>query len=138
MEAGQAIEPLLVEWLRDTPVDSGHWRDLPTFTVRAGPVEETRSPRGQDKVQHALAALGQRRVQVDECSDTLRRCVGDAADHHATIAVTDENNLRKLLMAQHLEDVLYMRLQANVRAKKVSTFPKASQGRCEHIVPRGA
>jgi hypothetical protein len=60
--------------------------------------------------------------------------VRDASYWHTAVAVTDEDNVGKVLEVQKFDDVLNVCLEINVRAEKVAALPEAGQCRGEDLV----
>ena len=53
-------------------------------------------------------------VEVDEPADAVGGPVGDAGDHHAAVAVADEDDVAQVLEREHVDDVGDVRVEVDV------------------------
>jgi hypothetical protein len=75
-----------------------------------------KTPVGRQHAEQGLSVLRQEGVEIDERGNFLRYAVSDAADHHATIGMTDENDIAQILVP---DDVLNMRVEIDLTAEEV-------------------
>jgi hypothetical protein len=83
-----------------------------------------------------LAVHRGRRVEVDEVADAVRRPIGDAGDHHAAVAVADQDHVPQVLVVEHRHHVPDVGVEVDLRAQQVRPLPQSGQRRGEHLVTR--
>ena len=79
---------------------------------------------GRDVVHHRFALEGHVRVEVDELPDSLGDVVGHAGDHHAAVAVADEDDVGEVLVVQHRGDVRDVRVEVGLGGGEVRRAPR--------------
>jgi hypothetical protein len=84
-----------------------------------------------------LAVDGCRGVQVDEVADPVDGPVGGTGDHHAPIAVANQDRVAQFLEVQQVDDVGDVAVQVDTAAKQVRPLAQTRQGRGVNLVPAG-
>jgi len=93
---------------------------------------------GARHVDERLPVGWSRGVQVDEMADTVGRAVRGAGDHHAAIAVPDENDAVQILEMEQFHDVFDVAIEIHTAAKEVLPFTKSGQRWGVHLVSLSA
>src|SRR4029079_12301974 len=76
------------------------------------------------------------RVEVDELADPVARAVGDTGDHHAAVAVPDEDHVAQVFELQQRDDVADVEVEVDVGAHEVRAFAETGERRRVDIVTR--
>ena len=79
-----------------------------------------------------------RRVEVDETSHPLGLPVGRAGDHHAAVAVADQDHVAQVLEAQHGGDVGDVPLEVDPLVQQVGPLTEPGERRGVDVVALGA
>src|SRR5204863_63307 len=58
----------------------------------------------------------------------------DSRDHHAAVAMADEDHVPQVLELEHRDDILHMRVQVGVGARQVRALADAGERWREHLV----
>src|SRR5208337_2631079 len=69
------------------------------------------------KVGESLTVFRDKRIEIDDLGNMLRRAVGDAGRDHAAIAMADQHDIAKVLELQDAEYVLDMGIEVIIRAR---------------------
>ena len=70
-------------------------------------------------VGERLALPWVRRIEIDQLADARERAIGNSGDHHAAIAVTDQDHVGEVLIPKHAQDIGDVRVQIYVGPKQV-------------------
>ena len=87
-----------------------------------------------DDVGDGFAVFGPERVEVHNTREALRYPVGDGGDHHAAVAVTNQDDLAQVFELDHRHDVGDVGLEIQVVAVQVGALTQSGQRRSEHVV----
>jgi len=90
---------------------------------------------GRDvEIEQRLAVFRDEGIEIDQSCDLLRHRVGDRSDHHAAIGMAEQHHIRKVFIADDVEDVGDMGAQVDGSALKMRALALPGQRRCEHDV----
>src|SRR6266567_8539813 len=70
-----------------------------------------------------------RSVEIDELLDPLRRTIRNASNHHAAIAVTDQDHLTTILKGKHAHDIGYVHFEIDIGAQQMPPLAETGQRR---------
>jgi hypothetical protein len=60
------------------------------------------------KIKHAFTVIWDERVEINKSANLLRNAIRDATDDEATVGLTAENYIRKILPSQKVYNVCDM------------------------------
>ena len=107
---------------------------MPSTTRTApGGVHERRR-----EIRQRLTVRRCRGIEVHEATDALGRAIRDPGDHHAAVAVTDEDHVAQIVVVHDGDDVVDVGVEVDAGVQHVRAFAEAGQRRCVHVVPRVA
>ena len=86
------------------------------------PLDIMLSPMSSDTGGLVLAVVRDVRVEIDHAAETCRHHFGDTRDHHASIAVADEDDVLEILVEQDVDDVLDVSGQVDARPQQVCSL----------------
>jgi hypothetical protein len=89
----------------------------------------------EDDVQHALAVLRYKRIEIYDICNPLRHAVGDACNYHPAGTVSDENDLMKVFKFKDTRDVLDMSIKPDLAACQTRSLAESGERWREHLVP---
>ncbi len=92
---------------------------------------------GAGFTHQALAVLRDEGVDVDAMRDALRDTVGHAGDHHAAVAVPDEDDVAELLEDEQVDDVLDVGVEPHVLGDQVAALAQPGERRPVGLVTAG-
>ena len=93
-------------------------------------------PIRRQQAEQGLSVLWHEGVEIDKRGDSLRHAVGDAADHHAAVGMTDQNDIGQILVLDDADHVLNMRLEADLTAKEMLALAYTGQRWRINFMPR--
>src|SRR5262245_38390393 len=70
-------------------------------------------------------------IQVYQLPDPLGRAIGNARDDHATIAVTDQDDLAQVLERHHVDHIGDVHLKVDLWAEQMPSL--ADSGQCRAV-----
>jgi predicted ester cyclase len=114
---------------------NGIRRDAPPVTVGAG----QGLPRSVLAGRNARVAIPRHvGVEIDHVRDALRSAVGDTSDDHPPVAPADQNDTGQILVVEHVDDILDVGVQIDLRAREVDALAVPGEGRGLDIVAGAA
>ena len=81
-------------------------------------------------VGERLAVEGIGGVEEHQAPDAVRHRVGCARDHHAAVAVSDQDHVSQVLECEHRCNVLDVTVQIHISIQQVGPLAQAGHGRC--------
>jgi len=78
-----------------------------------------------------------RGVEVDDAPDPIGSPVADSGDHHAAVAVPDEDDVAQVFVVEHGGDVADVQVEIDGRTEKVRALAEAGERRRVHVVTVG-
>ena len=85
-------------------------------------------------VDERLPVLGVRGVEVHHAADAVGGAVRGAGDHHAPVAVPDQDHVVEILVVEHRHDVADVQIEVDVGTQQVGPLPEPAQRRRVHLV----
>src|SRR5215217_7428288 len=131
-ELGGKPEGIL--FVGDRECFDGLWWYAYSFTRNPGRFSVALTSLGRNEVEHTLAVFWYPSIQIHQMGELLSHDLSNRRYYYPAIAVADKHHVLEVLVLDHPEDILHVRVQPVYAAQQVRTLPEAGESRCVHLM----
>ena len=117
-------KPAGVLFLSDAVCFDGQWWYAYSFTRNPGRFSVALGSLRRHEVEHTLAVFWYPSIQIHQMGELLGHNLSNRRYYYPAIAVADKHNVFKVLVVDHPEDIVHVRVQPVHAAQQVRPLPR--------------